>query len=83
MEPPQRQEIEVRQMKLLAISAFTLAAGQSLIGFLQVADSMLSLSMQGYDAFKAVPRGGHPLEWAMAMATCGFVLLRLGRESQP
>ena len=70
-------------MKLLAIAAFTLAVGSALIGFLQVADSLLSLSMEGYDAFKAVPRGGHPMEWAVAMMTCGFVLLRLGKEPKP
>jgi hypothetical protein len=70
-------------MKFIAIAAFTLAIGQSLIGFLQIADSMLSLSMHGYDAFKAVPRGGHPMEWAVAMMTCGFILLRLGREPKP
>ena len=70
-------------MKLIATCAFILAGGNALVSAMEVSACLMALATQGYDAFMAVPRAGPKLEWAIALATCGFILLRLGKEPTP
>jgi hypothetical protein len=70
-------------MKTLAILAFAVAGGNALVSAIETIHSLMALVTLGHDAFMAVPRAGPKMEWAIAMATCGFILIRLGKEPKP
>lgn len=70
-------------MKAVMIIAFVAAGGNAIVSTLESINRLMALTIDGVAGLRAMPTTGNHLEWAIAMVTCGLVLMHIDKGQKP